>query len=63
LLTPERILPALYEYEEAHIEFEDTLQKFLYHTEKSINYSKQMDVFSTRHNLCEVQRNILRLIQ
>jgi len=62
LVTPERILPALQTYAAAHLEFEDTLQKFLYHTKTSIDYSKQMDVFRTRHDLCEANRVILRLL-
>ncbi len=62
LVTPERILPALRTYDAAHVEFEDTLQKFLYHTKTSIDYSKQMDVFRTRHELCEANRVILRLL-
>ena len=60
---PERILPALHVYEVAHLEFENTLQQFLYSNNNSIDYSKQMDVFRTRHDLCEAARNILRLIQ
>jgi len=59
---PERILPALHVYDVAHLEFEETRQQFLYSNKNSINYSKQMDVFRTRHDLCEAQRNILRLI-
>jgi len=63
LSDPERILTALHVYDVAHLEFEDTLQQFLYHTKTSINYSKQMDVFRTRHDLCEAGRNILTLIE
>lgn len=59
---PERILPSLHVYDDAHLEFENTLQQFLYSNKKSIDYSKQMDVFRLRHDLCEAQRNILRLI-
>ena len=62
LSDPERVLPALNVYDVAHLEFEDTLQQFLYSNKNSINYSKQMDVFRTRHDLCEAARNILRLI-
>ena len=59
---PERVLPALHVYDVAHLEFENTLQQFLYSKNNSIDYSKQMDVFRTRHDLCEAARNILRLI-
>ena len=63
LSDPERVLPALHLYDVAHLEFENTLQQFLYSNNNSIDYSKQMDVFRTRHDLCEAGRNILRLIQ
>ena len=59
---PERILPALHVYDVANLVFEETRQQFLYSNKNSIDYSKQMDVFRTRHDLCEAQRNILRLI-
>ncbi len=62
LSVPEHILPALRQYDQAHVDFEDTLQQFLYSTKTSINYSKQMAVFRTRHDLCEAGRTILRLI-
>jgi hypothetical protein len=59
---PERILPALHVYEVAHLEFEETRQQYLYSNKNSIDYSKEMDVYRTRHELCEAGRNILRLI-
>jgi hypothetical protein len=60
--NPERILNALHEYDRVHLDFEVTLQQFLYYNKNSIDYSKQMDVYRTRHDLCEAGRNILRLI-
>jgi hypothetical protein len=63
LSVPEHILPALHQYDQAHLKFEDTLQQFLHATKTSINYSKQMEVFRTRHDLCEAGRTILRLIE
>jgi hypothetical protein len=62
VLNPERVLPALYEYEEAHIVFQDTLHKFLYHSKIWI-ITNDMYLFRTKRRLCEVQRIILSLIE
>jgi hypothetical protein len=59
---PERILPALHVYDVANLVFEETRQQYLYSNKRCINYLKHMDFLRTHGDLCEAQRNILRLI-